>query len=687
MPQALAFVAPTVFGVGGSAALFVAGAGGVATLSGLGIAASIGGSLLLSAASGALLSKSAPSVDPANIKLNVKQSIGERTRHYGRVRVGGTMTFFRAKSGKFYRVIAHGQGPIDAFEKYILDSREVQLNGFEVDDPQYITGTGLLGLGGNVALVKIYSRVGATNSAYYSPIGAIWPEYDTTHQLNGICTTLTVAESVSAEDYRDVYPRNEPSLEVVLRGELVYDPRTVATAWSDNASLCIADFMAHPDGLNKPGKVDMDTVAQAADEYDELFALAAGGTEKRARLWGSYSLTEQPATVLRRMQAACGADVRLLPSSKIGIYSSKWTPPTVTITRDQVIAVDEWDGGPSQKDRYTELPFVYTDPALGYQSVSGDPWVDAVREAENGETAIGPEANYGFSPSHAQARDMAQRQIEIDNPAFTIKLRLKPSGRIAMFERFVNIDMAELPDVFWRVLGYTLDLTNGGVTLNLASFVPTYRSAANDGNPQELPTPDTEGEIPPPANVTVAGNGIKTAQNAYSAGIVALWDARPSVALSPHVEYARTGTGQWEDWPVTSTSTKAQLAPLADGQGYDVRIYYKTADDKKSAYVTNTNVAATADASPPATAASLAVTDEGGGEARITFRTSVSDSLWKTQIIRDGTIVATTFETSDRFVAIIDAPGAGTHNYSVRSINVSNIMNTADAGPVAVTVT
>jgi len=101
MPQALAFIAPTVFGVGGSAALFSVTAG-VTSLTGLGVAVSIGGSLLLSAASNALNSAPA-SVKPENIKLNVKQSTGDRIQHVGEFRAGGTVVFFRTRAGKFYR--------------------------------------------------------------------------------------------------------------------------------------------------------------------------------------------------------------------------------------------------------------------------------------------------------------------------------------------------------------------------------------------------------------------------------------------------------------------------------------------------------------------------------------------------------------------------------------------------------
>jgi len=680
MPQALLFVAPGVFGAGGSFALFTAAGG----LTGLGIATSIGGSLLLSTAVAAL--NAPPSVDPDNIKLEIEQAIGDRTRHYGRVRVGGTRVFFRTSGGKFYRVLVHGEGPIDAVESYILDGVAVSVNvdGWVTDDQYQTEGT--FGLGGS-PLVRIFNRSGTAGQGYFSQIAGVWPEYDATHRLAGLWSTLTIAESVDAESYREVYPHNEPALQLVGRCCKVYDPRSGVTQWSDNAALIIADFIQHPDGLNLSGQIDLDLLAQAADDCDDQIALAAGGTESRYRIWGSYSLTEKPGEVLKRMMRACAGDVQLLPSGRIGIYVGRWRAPTVTIDRSEIIGFDDWNGGPDQLDRYTELPFTYVDPDLAFQATTGDPWVDTVREAQNGQAAIGPEYDLSMCPSPTQGRRLAQIQIERDNPVMQLTMRFKPSARRAAFERYIQINAPELPSTFWRVASRQLDLATGGVTLQLRAYNPPEWSPAFEGEAQTLPEPDVSLPVPAPENAIAAGAGIRSAQNGYAAGIVVVWDPRPSPALSPVLKYARAGSGQFEEWPVSASTTRAQITGLIDGAGYDLRLWFGTTDGPSSAAIVFDGIVATAASDPPAAPTDLVVADRGGGEARIGLRTSVSESLWKTQIIRGGTVVATLFHGPDLPLSFVDTPGIGAATYKARSVNVSGISNTADAGPVTQTIT
>lgn len=681
MPQALAFIAPTVFGAGGSIALYSVTAAGVASLTGAGVFASIGGSLLLSAASNALSSGPA-SVDPENIKLNLKQPTGERIRHCGYFRAGGTVTFFRTRGGKFYRVIAHGEGQIDGVESFILNGKVVARDGsgFVTDDQYQIDGE---------KLVQIKFRSGTSTSSHYSDITDIWPEYDSSHQLKGVVTTLTIAESADAENQRAVYPNNEPSLEIIGRGLRAYDPRTAATAWTGNAALIIADHIRHADGFNRPDDINMDYLAAAADDYDDEFALAAGGTEPRARLSGSWSLAEQPGTVLKRMQASCRARVKLLPDASIGIVSNKWVVPTVTLSRSQIIEILEWDGGAEQKDIYTELPFIYVDPDLGFQSVTGDPWVDTAREADNGQAAIGPQQDYTFSPSHAQCRRMAQDQIEWDNPAVRIKVKCQPSAREVMFDDFINVDMDELPYTYWRVEDFNLDLTTNEVTLSLASYNPPVWSNTLEGEPQSLPTPDIEVGIPSPTGGFAAGVGVAISQNNFAAGVGVVWDARPSSALSAKVSYRlASSTDEAIDVPVSGNAKKASIQGLADGRNYLVSISYETNDGLRSDPVI---LAATAIASadPPDAPTTLNVTDQGGGEALISLRTSQSENLWKTKIYRDGTLVATLSDPSDKRVTFVDTSGAGSFVYTARSVNVSNVINTSDAAtsPTSTTIT
>lgn len=67
-----------------------------------------------------------------------------------------------------------------------------------------------------------------------------------------------------------------PSLIATIKGKKVYDPRTGLTVWSDNAALCLADFLASADdGLDVA--VDQASVSAVADDNDAL----VGGLKRR----------------------------------------------------------------------------------------------------------------------------------------------------------------------------------------------------------------------------------------------------------------------------------------------------------------------------------------------------------------------------------------------------------------------
>lgn len=666
MPAALAFIAPATFGIGGSFALYTAA--GALTLAGVGV--SIGSALALSAAS----SQRPASVDPENIQLTLRQSTGDRIKHIGRVQVGGTAVFFRTRAGKFYRVTVHGHGKVDGIEAYILNNEEVSL-----DATGFVTAEQYSPDGSPLVLIK--SRLGLATETAYSEITAVWEEWGADHRLDGLFTTLTVAEASSAEDYRETYPNNEPSLTVRARGAQLRDPRDDSVAWSENAALGIVDLVEDRDVFNLQGFIDDAQVAVAADDCDEAFPLTAGGTEPRYRLAGSYSLTEKPDAVLKRMLGACAGQVQLLPNGKIGLHVGKWRVPTVTLGRDELIEITEWTNGPDKLDRYTELPFVYVDPDLDYRETTGDPWVDTAREAAEGEILVGDEQDYSMCPSHSQGRRAAQWQMELDNPQYIVSATFKPSARRALYDRFLNWDIEELGAHYWRVLNYSLNLKTGAVTLKLATFVPPTWSTDFEGTPVVLPDPDEEGTVPQPQQVKAVGYGVD-----MSAGIAIAWLPAGSATLTPELQYSRAGRADWDDWPLATASNSARLAPL-DVSAHDLRIRFNTFDYNHSEWVLIEGVTASSSTVAPEPPTALDVTDDTGGVASVTLTTSSSPTLWYTQILRDGVVVATDYSDPDTAIDVIDACGAGSFSWTARSVSVAKTASETDAGPILQTIT
>lgn len=678
MPQALAFIAPGAFAAGGTVALFTA----AGTLTLAGAVVTIGGTLLLAE----LARPDIPGAPtPENIQSTSKNAAGPRTRHYGLVKAAGNVVFHRARSGLSYRVIAHGHGEIsNILARYLNnDSVAVDASGFVTDDQyQY----------GGRSRVRLFERMGLVPETHYSQITAIWDEWTIAHRLDGLWTSLIVSESVPPEAYRAMYPKNEPELAVLAETTKCFDPRTGLTVFTENMALAIRDFVASSDGFNRPNAFDAQDIADQADICDRNVALASGGTEKLFRISGSYLLNEKPQDVLGRMLQACAGRIRLKPSGKVGLKVGAWVDPEFTLQYGDILEVQEVNSGPDLLDRYNELPARFNSHDLGHIEVDAEPWRDAIRVAEDGEVLTGPDKSLLMCPSHRQARQVMKIHMERDNPKQEVTLLCKPKALPAIYEDTIALNVPQLAlSGNYEVGRYTLSFERGllkavGLTLRKVDSAAFTLALSEQGSVQQLPEPDTPAGVPLPQNVTAAAAGIQTAANTFSAGIAVGWQAPPSDALQPRLKFTRTGEENWQVVAVDIGVTSAAIPGLIDGHGYDVSLAFFTPGGVVGDAVTITNVVAAAVTDPPAAPTNLVVSDAGGGTALVEMTASTSNSLWKTEIYRDAVLVGVIYAGPASDIAFIDNSGAGTFDWTARSVNVSNINSTSDAGPVSATI-
>ncbi|WP_420415931.1 hypothetical protein [Marinovum algicola] len=688
MPQALAFVAPAVFGVGGAAALVTA-AGGL-TLAGslVSIGLSLGASLLLR--------QTPEEVKPENLRINTKASTAGRIAHVGQVRVGCNIVFHRASSGFSYRVCVHGHGEISEVLAYYMDGDETPLDGsgyVATTHPYYVVDNRGVGLTG---VTQVLSRTGADPSTHYSEVTTLWPEWTEDHRLDGQWTSLIICRAVSASKQQSVYPRGEPSLEAMAKTAEVFDPRDDSTGYSDNLALIINHYVSHADGLNRSGALDVDDLKAAADVCDISTALAGGGSEPLFRGSGSYSLNEKPQSVLARMMAAGSASIRLKPSGKFGLRMGRWQEPTVTIGFDDIVEVQDVDGGPDILDRFNMLPARFVSRDLGCVEVDADPWIDQDRIDADGEVLVGDALDVLMSPSHRQTRAVMKLETERRNPLLTTTIVVKPGAGVqAVYEHNVTLDL----DVFglsgsYEITGHRIAFDRGNIAnviLRLRMVRSSAFSLATDeqGIVQELPSDTTQPVTGAPDNVTATGGGLRIAEDTYAAGILVEWDDPENAALTPVVTYRPVDAplGGWQTVTMEPDDTLAHIGPLIDGQDYDIEVYFQRPGGNAGPASAVDDVTALADADPPSAATSLAVMDQTGGVAAVTFTTSASATLWKTEVLRDSVVIWTDYPRPGEAIALDDSCGAGTFDWEVRSYNVSGNANTANAGPVTETIT
>ena len=124
MPQAIALVATFAATLGSGVVASTAIYYGVSAALYLGL--SVGLQFLAQA----LFAPKAPK--PEDVQHSVKQPQQPRARHYGRVKISGPWVFAESDRGRFFKVLALGQGPLDAIEEYWIDDNLVD---GQPDDP------------------------------------------------------------------------------------------------------------------------------------------------------------------------------------------------------------------------------------------------------------------------------------------------------------------------------------------------------------------------------------------------------------------------------------------------------------------------------------------------------------------------------------------------------------------------
>lgn len=622
---------------------------------------------------------------PEDVQVNSKAAVAARMRHYGLVKAGGNTVFHRARDGVSFRVIVHGHGEIAEVEQHYLNNEPVELagDGLVAADQYYYKRP----------RVRVLGRKGyAPHLTYFERINAIWPEWSELHRLDGLWHSLIICESVKAEKFRAMYPRNEPDLTVLAQTSRCHDPRTGQTAFTENMALAIADYVASPDGFNRPGAFDEADIAAQADICDQEVALAMGGTERLFRVSGSYLLNEKPQAVLSRMLEACAGRVRLKPNGKVALKVGAWVEPTFTLTFADLLEVQEVTSGPDLLDRYNMLPARFNSHDLGHVEVDAEPWQDAARLAEDGEVLVGPAKSILMSPSHRQTRAVMKIHMERDNPRQELRVMCKPRALPAIYEETIALDIPQMGLVgVYEVGQYSLSFEKGllhavGLSLRLVDAGAFALSLSEQGAVQTLPEPDTASGVPVPQNVAAASAGIQTAENSFVAAIGVGWQTPPSDALEPVLKIAQTGSDNWQDVTVGAGASSVTIPGLVQGWSYDLSLAFETPGGVVGEAVEISGVVALAVSTPPEAPTGLVVSDTGAGSALVEMIASSSASLWKTEIYRDGALAGIVYAGPGSAIAFVDSCGAGSFAWSARSVNVSNINSSSDTGPVTASI-
>ena len=376
----------------------------------------------------------------------VRQPITSRRIVYGETRVSGPIVFIHSRpvspsSDKLdilHVVIALASHESSAIEDIYFNDDVLALDGDgnATADPFKQ---------GSTVFASIYKHLGASNQlADQVLIDNTGGKWTSAHRLRGI----TYIHAMLRFDDK-AYASGLPNISAVMKGREVYDPRTEDTAWSNNAALCILDYVMADFGLGAElDEIDVDSFIAAANICDETVDTITG-TESRYTCDGVVDTANQPNDILEDMLTSCAGFLTYTGGKwrlKVGAYDT----PLLTIepkhARDALLLKPH-------RSRYSLINTMrgsFVSPShqwqpTDYPQVSRDTYV-----TQDGDEEVAGSLDLPFTQSHTMAQRIAyialeknRRQKQILFPANLIGFQVSAGNTLAI--NWPRMGLAGLP--------------------------------------------------------------------------------------------------------------------------------------------------------------------------------------------------------------------------------------------------
>jgi hypothetical protein len=422
----------------------------------------------------------------------------------------------------------------------------------------------------------------------------------------------------------DVFPSSIPNVSFVLCGKSnIYDPRTNSYGYTNNAALCIADFMSLPPtqggfGLTIGTDIPTAQLIAAANICDEQIALANGGTISRYTCDTFFQLNQGRGTILQQLLSSCAGRLSY-QGGQFSIFPGAWIAPTLQLADSDIIGTFKWKTRHSIRDTCNGVKGVYVSPENDYQQADfppymqdlthgydsnpaqpqyqGDPWL-----AEDNGERIFKDVHLPCTIYPATAQRLAK--IELIRTRFqwrgTIRCTMKAYQAVALdviqitHPRYtwVNETFEVLSSRFvWDKSGSTPTIA---VELDLAQTDPSIYawSIAEELTPQGYAQPSNVGNsvcVPPNGLTLYSGpatiiNGIDfpstityQPSGVYTNSLYATWQTPndTNVVQGGYVEiqYQLAGASGWTAWGQCNPSVNSLfITGVNVGSQYNVQI-------------------------------------------------------------------------------------------------------------------
>lgn len=582
----------------------------------------------------------------AGILVNSRDAAAPHDFVYGEIRKGGTVTFYESTGDSnryLHQVIVLAGHELNSIgDIYINDQvASIDGNGFVTSAG---SGDDQVDYNSKIRIKKHRGNQTTADSDLVSETSV-----DSNFVGNGIAYLY-----VRYEYDQDIFPNGVPLITAKVQGKKVFDPRTSTTAYSNNAALCIRDFITSSYGLND-STIDDTSFQAAANECDEDVTLSGGGTEKRYTINGVIRADRSIGDVLQDLTTACAGTLFWGAGSwklKAGAYSS----PVKTLTLDDLRGPIALDTRITMRDNFNTVSGTFIDAEQDYITADYPQLTSATFKAEDG----GEEVNLDLPLSYTTSAATAQRLAKLTLFRGREQMTLSADFGLEAFEVEVGDIIAFTNDRYgfnakeFEVVGWRLAANQDAGDLRINLTLRETSSAAFDWNAEETAIISNNTTLPnfrtvtAPSGLTLTATAVLNDDGITIPAIRADWSATDDRFVHHYeVQFKRLGGSEdyglvnttyeeqenWgsiasatdeddEDYGLTNepvldadaefvsaftTTTSFLIQPVLNGYDYQVKVRAVSALDVRSTFVIAT-LASQGDTDPPNEPLSLTAT-------------------------------------------------------------------------------
>lgn len=563
-----------------------------------------------SAALGSVVSKAlAPSqssgrggtVSSQALNTVVRQSAAARRLIYGQVKAGGVLSYpaQNVAGTKAWLVTYIGEGPIESVDPVFWIGDELS------SDAKFSGLTGLevfTGAPGQVASAALVSNSGG--------------EWASTAVGNGIAYAIT--------EYtfdRTAFPRGLVFPAFLVQGRKLYDPRTLASAYSANPALALLDFVRSPFGYGAADSwIDFDSFAAAANICDEIItsidpANIVAGVPNRVRRYtinGVFEVSAGPAQIVETIEKAMAGKL-IFSEGKYRCYAGAYRAPSgPVLTGEYLRAAPKMRTHPTRQQRINIARGTYREPLQDWQTTDfHEQRLAAAVIAEDGE--IIQTMDFPVTTQGAIAQRLARIAMRQSRSAVPLVLNCNWAAFQYQLWDVITVTIPELGiDAQPYLIAEYKFAEGGGIDL---VCVPHLASdyAWDSATDEVLVVPVTKPNFNalPPAIAGLVVTGTPIIQEGFAQPVLtATWTATTDARLAHYeAQYRINGGSEWLGGQ-TVTTPQAQWF-LQQDEAYDVRVRVVRRSGAVGPWVEDLNTTVNGDTTPPDVPTALSVTGTG----------------------------------------------------------------------------